>query len=96
MPSQLPLTLVGTIVHVNPAKSIATIQIRGGATPKIIPYIPNDEVENFATLVEVERYRAIFRNRANGRLEYIEHSGLKDGALNFGTPSSAIFFSVKW
>ncbi|MCB0393191.1 MAG: PDZ domain-containing protein [Bdellovibrionales bacterium] len=81
--SSLPLNLIGTIVHVNPAKSVATIEVKTAGN-KIIPYIPNDEIEGFATLVKVERNKAIFRNSQNGRLEYIEIKleGLKLGVLN--------------
>jgi len=70
VPSQLPMQLIGTIVHVNPARSIATVELKN--TNKIIPFIPNDDMEGMATLIRVDRKRAIFRNSNNGRLEYIE------------------------
>ncbi len=69
-PSSLPLSLIGTIVHVNPAKSVAAIQSKSGNT--VIPYLPNDEIEGIATLIKVERGKAIFRNNRSGKLEYIE------------------------
>lgn len=68
--SSLPLNLVGTIVHVNPGKSVATIQLR--TTNDVIPYLPNDEISTIAVLVRVERRKAIIRNLNNSRLEYIE------------------------
>lgn len=68
--SSLPLNLIGTIVHVNPAKSVATIQLR--TNNDVIPYLPNDQIENIATLVRVQRRKAIIRNTQNSRLEYIE------------------------
>lgn len=71
VPSTLPLTLVGTIVHVNPAKSVATIDVKSGGQ-KIIPYIPNDEIEGIAILLKVERRKAFIRNIRTRRLEYIE------------------------
>lgn len=74
VPTTLPLTLVGTIVHVNPAKSVATIDVKSGGQ-KIIPYIPNDEIEGIAILLKVERKKAFIRNVRTRRLEYIE---LKD------------------
>ena len=67
--SRLPLKLIGTIVHINPAKSVATIQVQNRG---VIPYIPNDDIETMATLLKVERNVAIFRNLQNNRLEYIE------------------------
>ncbi len=68
--SNLPLNLIGTIVHVNPGKSVATIQLR--TTNDVIPYLPNDEISTIAVLVRVERRKAIIRNLSNSRLEYIE------------------------
>lgn len=69
VPSQLPLKLIGTIVHINPAKSVATIQVQNKG---VIPYIPNDDIEGMATLLKIERHVAVFRNLQNNRLEYIE------------------------
>ncbi|MGE3974510.1 MAG: PDZ domain-containing protein [Bdellovibrionales bacterium] len=68
--SQLPIILVGTIVHVNPARSIATVEIKN--SNKILPFIPNDDMEGLAKLLKVDRKRAIFRNSNNNRIEYIE------------------------
>lgn len=70
VPSSLPMQLVGTIVHVNPARSVATVEMKN--TNKILPFIPNDDMEGLATLIRIDRKRAIFRNTNNGRLEYIE------------------------
>ncbi|MCB0347257.1 MAG: general secretion pathway protein GspC [Bdellovibrionales bacterium] len=75
VPTTLPLSLVGTIVHVNPAKSVATIDVKGGGGQKIIPYIPNDEIEGIAILLKVERRKVFIRNVRTRRLEFIE---LKD------------------
>ena len=69
VPSGLPLKLIGTIVHINPAKSVATIQVQGRG---VIPYIPNDNIESMATLLKIQRHVAIFKNLQNNRLEYIE------------------------
>jgi len=68
--STLPLNLIGTIVHANPGKSVATIQLR--TTNEVIPYLPNDQIENVATLIRVQRRKAIIRNTQSSRLEYIE------------------------
>lgn len=84
VPTSLPLALVGTIVHKNPAKSMATIEIKSG-TPKILPYVVNDEIESFGTLLRVDRKRAIFRNNQTGRNEYVE---IKDNTgVSFGMRS---------
>jgi general secretion pathway protein C len=69
--TSLPLTLIGTIVHANPGKSVATIQEKGNAD-KVLPYIPNDEIEGLATLIRVERKKVFIRNLSAGTLEYIQ------------------------
>lgn len=79
--SQLPLTLVGTIVHVNPGRSIASIELKN--SQKILPFVPNDEIEGLATVIKVERKRCIFRNINNNRLEYIEIKD--DSPISFET-----------
>jgi general secretion pathway protein C len=69
--TSLPLTLVGTIVHANPGKSVATIQVKGNAE-KVLPYIPNDDIEGMATLIKVDRKKVFIRNLSGGALEYIQ------------------------
>lgn len=70
VPSSLPLQLLGTLVHSNPAKSIATIDLKGkGMT---IAFTPNRDIENMATVLKVERNKVVLRNLNNGRLEFIE------------------------
>lgn len=68
--SSLPLALKGTIVHSNPAKSIANIEVR--SKNQVIAYSVGRSIEGLATLEKVERAKAIFRNTNNNRLEFIE------------------------
>ena len=82
VPSRLPLKLIGTIVHANPARSVATIQVQG---KKITPYLPRDDMESIAQLVKVERFTAVLRNNQNGRLEYIE---IKDDGVNLAVQNT--------
>ena len=70
VPSQLPLTLIGTLVHSNPAKSIAAIEVRG--KNQVISYSPGKDIENMANIIRVERQKVIFRNLNSNRLEYLE------------------------
>ena len=65
------LTLVGTLVHINPKRSVATVEIKGTA-PKILPFFVGDDIEGLAEVTKVERKKVIFRNRQSGRLEFIE------------------------
>ncbi|KYG64880.1 general secretion pathway protein GspC [Bdellovibrio bacteriovorus] len=86
VPSQLPLTLIGTLVHSNPEKSIAAIEVKGKG--QVISYSPKKEIEGIATIIRVERQKVVLRNTNSGRLEFIEMK--KEGKVAFGSarPSS--------
>lgn len=71
IPSQLPLTLTGTLVHSNPDKSLAALELKG-KTNQILSFRPKQQIENLATLERVERMKIFIRNLNTGRLEYIE------------------------
>lgn len=68
--SQLPLTLMGTLVHSDPAKSLAAIDIKGKNS--VLSFRPGQNIETMATVEKVERMKVFLRNRNSGRLEYIE------------------------
>jgi general secretion pathway protein C len=89
VPSSLPLALKGTIVHSIPAKSIANIELRSKS--QVLAYSIGRDIDGLATLVSVERNKAIFRNTNNNRLEYIEMKA-EGGKISFATakPSGAI------
>ena len=86
VPSNLPLALVGTIVHVNPAKSVCTITLRNKNDQE--SFSPGqaikDNERDIATIEKVERNKVIFRNTVTGRLEFIEIKD--DSKLSFGAP----------
>lgn len=82
IPSQLPLTLIGTLVHSNPDKSIAAIEIKG--KNQVISYTPKRNIENLATLMKVERQKIIFRNLNTNALEYIEMKPFGNTKVSFG------------
>ena len=83
--SQLPLTLIGTLVHSNPDKSIAAIEVKG--KNQVISYTPGKEIEGMASIMRVERQKVVFRNLNSNRLEYIEMK--KDQKLAFGAGKPA-------
>ncbi len=83
--SSLPLTLIGTIVHSNPAKSIANIEVKPKST--VIAVRPEQEIDTLAVLVSVERGKVIIRNTNNSRLEFIEIKDLNK--LSFNAPKAA-------
>src|SRR5690606_11260673 len=85
VPSQLPLTLVGTLVHSNPEKSIAAVEVK--CKGQVVSYTPNKEIEGLAVVERVERMRLILRNLSNNRLEYIEIQ--QEGRLSFGTAAKS-------
>ncbi len=68
--SSLPLTLIGTLVHSNPEKSIAAIEAKG--KNQILSYSVKQDIDNMAVIEKIERGKVIIRNNNNGRLEYIE------------------------
>lgn len=64
----LPVKLIGTIVHINPAKSVASIEYQG----KVDSFIPNWEKEGLFQVIKIKRKRVYFRNLQNNRPEYVE------------------------
>lgn len=79
--SQLPLKLEGTLVHLNPKKSVASIASKTKGDT-VEAYMVDHEIENMARITAIERRKVIFRNLNNNRLEYIEIP--KDTAVTFG------------
>jgi general secretion pathway protein C len=80
VPSQLPIVLSGTIVHVDPRKSVATVNLKTKNATKA--YRVADEIEGMAKITKIERTRLTFRNLNNSRLEYVEI--VSEGKINFG------------
>lgn len=78
--SSLPLGLVGTLVHSNPERSIAAIELKG--KNQTLSFVPKRDIEGMATIVSIERTRVILRNLNSNRLEYIEMK--KDNKVSFG------------
>lgn len=68
--SQLPLNLIGTIVHSNPLKSVASIDHKGKNQSFSVRV--KAEVDNLIEILKIERNKVIFRNLNNSQLEFIE------------------------
>lgn len=83
--SQLPIQLLGTIVHFNPKMSIATVSISSKNMSS--SYKVGEEIENMARVTKIERKKVTFVNLNNRRNEYIEIA--EDAALNFGMQAAA-------
>lgn len=80
--SSLPLNLVGTIVFVNPERSIATIEIKGKSL--VQAFSVGNEIDSVARVEKVERERVILRNLNNNRLEFIEMKSASKLAFKSG------------
>jgi general secretion pathway protein C len=81
--STLPLELVGTIVHVNPQRSVVTINLKTKneqVSLRVGAIIP----ENLGTVTLIERSKVTFRNATTQHLEYIEIKD--DSKLSFSGP----------
>lgn len=78
--SQLPLKLEGTIVHADPRRSVATVNVQASNETKA--FMLDDEIAGVAKVKKIERRRLTFRNLSNNRLEFIEIP--KDSAILFG------------
>jgi general secretion pathway protein C len=89
--SSLPLNLIGTLVHSNPAKSIAAIELK--SKNQILSYTENREIDTLATVEKIERGKVFIRNTNNGRHEYIE---LKSNSkVAFGAPPKISSTGIK-
>lgn len=84
-PSSLPLNLIGTLVHTNPAKSVAAIEVKSKSMTG--SYMAGSEIEGLAKIEKIERGIVYFRNLNNGNLEFIEISK-GNAKVNFDTPKS--------
>lgn len=68
--SSLPLNLIGTLVHSDPSKSIAAIEVKSKSLSG--SYAPGADIEGLAKLEKVERGIAYIRNANTSALEFIE------------------------
>ena len=91
IPGTLGLNLIGTIVHANLEKSVATLSgIRGKTDPEA--FSTGGEVKDasatIAKIFKVERNKVTYRNVQTGRLEYVELK--EDAKISFaGAPAKA-------
>lgn len=83
--SQLPIQLLGTIVHFNPKLSIATVNLTSKSVS--MSYKVDDEIEGLAKVTKIERKKVFFINLSSRAPEYIEIP--EDAVLNFGLQASS-------
>lgn len=83
--TQLPLALVGTLVHANPGRSVATVNMK--TKNEVIAIRTEGELpDGVGTVTKIERTKMIFRNNASRRLEYIELK--EEGSLSFSVTAA--------
>lgn len=68
--SNLPITLIGTLVHSNPNKSVAAVEVKSKNISA--SYMVGAEIEGLARVEAIQRGLLYFRNLNNGVLEYVE------------------------
>jgi general secretion pathway protein C len=83
--SNLPLNLMGTIVHVNPARSVATIEMK--TKNEILSLRVGEPLGDMAEITKIERLKVTFRTKSGNRLEYIEIKD--DSKLTMGLASGS-------
>lgn len=88
VPTQLPLNLVGTIVHSKPEKSVASIELK--SKNQSVSVRMKAEIENMAEIVKIERNKVIFRNLNNNQLEYLEIQSKGKISFQGSAPSPAL------
>ena len=79
--SDLPFTLKGTIIHVNPKKSVATVKIN--KKNKSESYQIEDIIDHQAEIRQIARGKLIVFNQNLNRLEFLEFPKLQKNSLNF-------------
>lgn len=70
VPTTLPLQLIGTVIFVNPARSMATIQDKNDS--KVYPLRVGDEIEDKIQILSVEPRKVVFINLSARRKEFID------------------------
>lgn len=75
------LSLIGTLVHSNPERSVASVKTPSGGE-NVGAFRRGDNMEGAGEVLAIERGRVVFRNSMNRRKEYFELP--QDGKLSIG------------
>lgn len=87
VPTSLPVSLLGTLVHANPLRSVATLQLKS-KNDSVAVRVDSD-VEGMLVVTKIERNRVEFRNSASQRLEFVEiKDDMKLPTLTTGSSSA--------
>jgi type II secretory pathway component PulC len=74
-PTNLPLTLVNTIVLQDSVKSIASVQLRSSKGPK--EFREGDEIQGMAKISHINRLEVILKNLQTNTCEYLANKDFK-------------------
>lgn len=81
VPTQLPIDLVATIIHTDPAQSLAVLRVRKDKIPEVRQM--GEDVSGLAEIVGIRRGRVFIQDRTTRRLEYIELP-FQESEISFG------------
>ncbi len=80
------LVLVGTLVHTNPTKSVASVKTASSGE-NVGAFRPGDVIDGVGEVLGIERGKLIFRNIVSQRKEYVELP--QESRINLGISASA-------
>ena len=92
IPSRLPITVIGTLVHSDPSKSIVALEIKSKNMTGSFP--TGADIVGLATVEIIERNTIYIRNSSTGALEYLEMNK-GDSKVAFGASKSEVSKPVK-
>lgn len=75
------LTLIGTLVHSNPERSVASVKTPSGGDA-VGAFRVGDMMDGAGEVLAIERGKVVFRNSMNRRKEYFDLP--QDGKINLG------------
>lgn len=84
--TQLPINLIGTIVHSNPLKSVASLDLK--SKNQTVSARVKSEIENMIEITKIERNKVIFRNLNNNQMEYVEIQTKSKVSFQGSTPTT--------
>ena len=94
--SNLPITLVNTIVLQDSVKSLASVQVRSGRELKEVR--EGEQIDNMAKIFKISRLELIVKNLETGVCEYIQNEKMKQvrsAPLSIMSPSASKTFAAQ-
>lgn len=88
--SNLPITLVNTIVLQDSVKSLASVQVRSGRELKEVR--EGEQIDNIAKIFKISRLELIVKNLETGACEYIQNEKMKQirsSSISVMSPSAS-------